>query len=322
MGTPFFSVVMPVYNGAKFLPDALAALKQQEPFDGGWEVVAADDGSIDGSRELLETAAKELPLRVVNGARCGNWVASTNKAMDLCRGEWLVFLHQDDAFAPSRLRRLREESERCPECGFLVNDTRFLGVDGRDLGSWRAPLRAGFSPPVRCVPPTLVQNNFAVPGVAVKRAWLEAIGRLDESLCYTADWDAWLCVMERCGVVRIPEALSFFRIHSDSQTVADFATHSAEMRRNLETVEKRHFPALSTLLPAHHVAKWKRMARLGIETDLFLAAVGMKAPLPWRPFLRAAFNVGPHRWPAFLCLSRTVQRALPRFRSGIHKQAR
>lgn len=316
---PFFSVVMPVYDGAGFLPDALAALKAQEPFDGGWEAVATDDGSRDGSRGLLEAAAKEMPLRVVDGARRGNWVASTNKALGLCHGEWVVFLHQDDAWVPSRLRRLREVAAQVPDCGFLVNDTRFFGADGRSLGPWRAPLPAGFSPPARCLPPMLVQNNFSVPGVAIRRALLQEIGPLDESLRYTADWDAWLRAMERCGVVRVPEYLSFFRVHGGSQTVVDFAAHCGEMRRNLETVAERHLPGLRALLPSRRVAKWERLARLGIETDLFLAAAGMKAPLPWRPFLRAAFRAGPHRWSAFLRLSRTVQRALPRLRSKIRQ---
>ena len=104
---PFFSVLMPVYDGAEFLADALASLRAQEPFEGGWEAIAADDGSRDESRDILEAAAKEMPLRVIDGAQRGNWVASTNKALAESRGEWIVFLHQDDAFAPARLRRLR-----------------------------------------------------------------------------------------------------------------------------------------------------------------------------------------------------------------------
>ena len=315
---PFFSVVMPVYDGARFLPDALASLRAQEPFDGGWEAVAADDGSNDGSRELLEAAAKELPMRVIDGTKSGNWVASTNKALATCRGEWVVFLHQDDAYAPSRLRRLREAAKQAPACGFFANDTRFFAPDGRDLGPWCAPIPAGFSLPERCLPPMLVQNNLAVPGVAVKRTLFEDIGPFDETLRYTADWDVWLRAMRRCGVVRMAEPLSFFRIHGGSQTVADFATHCGEMRRNLEIVAERHLPALHVRLPERAVRKWERLARLGVETDLFLAAAGMKAPLPWGTFLRAVFHVAPHRWPAFLHYSRTVQRALPRLRTGIH----
>lgn len=312
---PVFSVVMPVFDGARFLPEALASLRAQEGPAGFWEAVAADDGSRDGSRELLEAASREMPLRVVDGARCGNWVASTNRAVALCRGEWIVFLHQDDAFAPSRLRRLSETASRFPECGFLVNDTRFFAPDGRSVGPWRAPLPAGFSPPARCIPPMLVQNNFAVPGVAIRRALLEEIGPLDESLRYTADWDAWLRAMERTGVVRLPEYLSFFRVHASSQTVADFAAHRDVMRANLETVLERHLPALRGLAEKRTADRWERLARLGIETDIFLAAGGMGAPLPWKNLLQAALRAGVHRWPGFLHYSRTLQRILPRFRA-------
>lgn len=314
---PSFSVVMPVFNGGRFLPEALASLRAQEGPAGLWEAVAVDDGSSDGSRERLVAAAHDMPLRVVDGARRGNWVESTNRAIALCRGEWIVFLHQDDAFAPARLRHLSETAARFPECGFLVNDTRFVTSDGRSAGLWSPPLPAGFSPPPCCLPPLLVQNNFAVPGVAVRRALLEEIGPFDETLRYTADWDAWLRAMKRTGVVRLPEALSFFRVHADSQTVADFAAHRDAMRADLETVLARHLPSLRLLAGKRASARWERLARLGIETDVFLAAAGMRAPLPWSSFLRAAFRAGPLRWPEFLYRSRTLQRLLPRLRAKI-----
>lgn len=319
-GHPFFSVLMPVYDGAEFLADALASLRAQEPFAGGWEAVAADDGSRDGSRKILEAAAEEMPLRVIDGARRGNWVASTNKALAECRGEWVVFLHQDDAFAPSRLRRLRETAEAFPDCGFMANDTRFFAADGRDLGAWRAPLAKGFSPPEKCFPPIFVQDNFAVPGVAVKRSLLLETGGLDEGLPYTADWDAWLRFSGRCGVVRVAEDLSFFRVHGGSQTVVSFASKREAMRDNLQTVFDRHLPTLRELLPPREAGRWERLARMGLAADLFLAAAGMGGPLPVRRMLRAAFRAGPHRWPAFLRLHGTFQRVLPRVRAKINRK--
>ena len=315
---PLFSVLMPVFNGARFLGYALESLRAQEAFDGGWEAVAADDGSTDGSRAMLEEASRTMPLRVVDGARQGNWVASTNKALGLSRGEWVVFLHQDDAWAPARLRRLRETAAAHPECGFLVNDTRFFGADGGDLGPWRAPLPPGHSPPEKCFPPIFVQDNFAVPGVAVRRDLLEDTGGLDEGLPYTADWDAWLRFAGRCGVVRVAEDLSRFRVHGESQTVVSFASRREAMKANLETAFERHLPTLRALLPEREAARWERLARLGLAADLFLAAAGMGGPLPWRRLLRAAFRAGLHRWPAFLRLHGTVQRVVPRLRARIH----
>lgn len=315
---PFFSVLMPVCNGAAFLPDALASLRDQETVEGDWEAIATDDGSGDGSRDMLAAAAREMPIRVVDGARCGNWVASTNKALALARGEWVVFLHQDDAFAPSRLRRLKEAAEQFPGCGFLANDTRFFGSNGRDLGRWRAPLAEGYSTPGQCFPPIFVQDNFAVPGVAVRRDLLVETGGLDEGLPYTADWDAWLRFSGMTGVVRVAEDLSFFRVHGNSQTVVSFAARRDAMRANLETAFNRHLPTLHSLLPPREAARWERLARLGLAADLFLAAAGMGGPLPVRRLLKAAFRAGPHRWGTFLRLHGTVQRVLPRLRARIN----
>lgn len=316
---PFFSIVMPVFNGAGFLPAALASLRAQEPFPGGFEAVAADDGSNDGSREMLEEAARDLPLRVVDGARRGNWVASTNRAIGLCRGRMVVFLHQDDAWAPSRLRRLCEEADRFPTAGFLANDTAFLGPDGRRVGTWRPPLPAGFSPPERCLPRMVVQNNLSVPGVALRRELLERIGPLDESLRYTADWDAWLRAMRIGGVLRIPETLSFFRVHAESQTFADFAVRRDAMRADLEAVLARHLPAVREILPARAADRWERLARLGVEANLLLAAAGARAPHPRKPLLRAALRAGPVSCLRFLSVSRVVPRTLSRLRAGLRR---
>lgn len=312
---PLFSVVMPVYNGAPLLAEALDSLRAQEPFEGGFEVLAADDGSTDGSRELLEAAARDLPLRVLDGARRGNWVASTNKAIREAAGEFVVFLHQDDRFRPARLRRLAEEIRANPSVGFFVNDTAFVAVDGKPLGPWRPTFHPGFCPPADALPPLMVQDTVAVPGVAFRRASPAVGDGLDEAFRYTADWEFWLRLAARGGLFRIAETLSEFRVHRGSQTVA-IAGRQDEMRRNLEDVLERYLPALEEVLPPRLRPRYRRLARLGVETDLFLGAGGARAPLPWRPFLRALLRCTPADWVRYVRLSAVVPRTAARVRAG------
>lgn len=316
---PLFSIVMPVFDGGPLLAEALDSLRAQEPFDGSFEVVAADDGSTDGSRERLEEAARDLPLRVIEGARRGNWVASTNKAMDEARGEWIAFLHQDDLYRPARLRTLAAAVRANTDAAFFANDTAFAAADGRPLGLWRPALRPGFNPPAAAVPPLAVQNTVAVPAVLFRRVAAAEVGRMDETLPYTADWDLWLRLAARFGVFRLAETLSVFRVHLGSQTVA-LAGKRDGMRADLETVAARSEPDLRRLLPPRLHARYRRLVRLGVETNLFLAAAGSRAPLPWRPFLRALFRCTPADWARYVRRSAVVPRTAARLRAGFAKR--
>ena len=312
---PLFTVVMPVYNGLPLLREALDSLRAQEPFDGSFEVIAADDGSTDGSRAALEEASRDLPLRVIDGARRGNWVASTNKAMEEARGEWIAFLHQDDRYRPARLRTLAAAVRANPGSAFFVNDTAFVAADGRTLGFWKPTFHPGRCTPADAVPPLMVQDTIAVPGVLFRRSLVAETGGLDEAYRYTADWEFWLRLATRHGVFRVAETLSEFRVHRGSQTVA-IAGRREEIRRNLEDVLASYMPDLEAVVPARRRPRWRRLARLGVETDLFLSAGGARAPLPWRRFLGALFRCTPFDWVRYVRLSDVVPRTVARVRAG------
>lgn len=94
MGSPGISVIIPVYNMADYLPDAVKSLCTQTMTD--WEAICIDDGSTDGSSDLLDEYAREDPrFRVFHQENCGA-AAARNRGMDQARGRFLFFLDPDD----------------------------------------------------------------------------------------------------------------------------------------------------------------------------------------------------------------------------------
>lgn len=95
--SPFLSVVVPVYNVSKYLEECLDSVLQQSFKD--FEVLLVNDGSTDGSLDLLEeVASRDSRVRVLSQFNCGAGSAR-NRGIELARGKRLIFIDPDDKFA-------------------------------------------------------------------------------------------------------------------------------------------------------------------------------------------------------------------------------
>ncbi len=312
---PAVTVVMPVYNGMPFLREAVASLREQGLQTAEWEILAADDGSSDGSGAFLESvqAAGDLPLRLHPGAKKGNWVASTNKMLRLAQGEWIAFLHQDDLYAPGRLRHLLKLARENPTASFFANSTTLIDARGRSLGTWTPPLSPGFNAPAQALGRLLVQNNFSVPGVFFRRSAALARGPLDENLKYTADWDYWMRLAGADGVFYVDKPLSSFRVSQGSQTVS-IASRPAEMRANLVAVVDRHAAVLDGLATPSRTRRFRRLADLSVEVNVFLGARASGLKPSFRPVWRRLRACTPADLVRYLRHSRLFPRVRARLR--------
>lgn len=311
-GVPAVSVVIPTFNGERHLQAALDSLESQISSGAPFEVLAADDGSTDGTLRILKEAAVRLPLRIVDGPRKRNWVASTNALLRLSRGELVTMLHQDDLYFPGRLEALIAAAAAHPDIPVFAHPTRFINTAGGVIGTWTFPAPANRRLEHReWFPPLLVQNNLAVPSVMFRRRLFAEVGTLDEAIPYTADWDYWLRLAAHSSIFILPEPLSGFRIHGDSQTMS-FAGKADEYERNLREVVTRHEPRLRELGAP---ARYGRMAWFGVDVNLWLAAKAVRQPFPATRLLHAAGRAGIANALAYSVISRMVPRAMARLRA-------
>lgn len=110
---PTISILMPVYNASERLGRALAGIRQQDYAE--WELVAVDDGSTDGSPEMLRQAARE-DARVRPFLRPHAGIAAAlNAGAREARGEWIARMDSDDLMRPDRLRVQLEFARSRPE---------------------------------------------------------------------------------------------------------------------------------------------------------------------------------------------------------------
>jgi GT2 family glycosyltransferase len=119
-------VIIPNYNGAELLPTCLDALRAQTRQD--FCVVVVDDGSTDGSRELLARRYPEAQV-IVMPRNCG-LAAAVNRAIEATGGEYVVLLNNDTEADPRWLERLVGTLERYPAYDFAAS--KLLLFDRRD----------------------------------------------------------------------------------------------------------------------------------------------------------------------------------------------
>lgn len=124
------SVIIPVYNTRPYLADCLDSLLRQSIGPDRFEVIAVDDGSTDGSGELLDDYAERHPdlLTVVHQENSGGPATPCNVGLDRARGRYVFFLGSDDYLGDEALERMVDKAD---EWGSDVLCARLVGVGGR-----------------------------------------------------------------------------------------------------------------------------------------------------------------------------------------------
>ncbi len=239
MTKPWLSVISPIYNGEKYLSQALDSILIQK--DDDIECIVVNGESTDATMSILNSYQDKLPLKIFQKERKDNWVVKTNYALSLAAGDYVCFLHHDDYWLKDRLKIMKGLSGQFPDATLFLHPSYFIDVHGNNVGTWKCPLP--FYPKIinsnLMLERLLVQNFISILGPVFKREAALKVGGLDESLWYTADWDFWLKIASCGDALYYPKPLSGFRIHPGSQTIVG-SSHTQNFQEQLESVANKH----------------------------------------------------------------------------------
>jgi hypothetical protein len=305
---PLLSIVMPTYNGEKFIAFALESVRAQEVDD--LELIVVDDGSSDRTLEIVRCFSQHLPIRILTPVRSGNWVAVTNIGLREATGEWACFLHQDDLWFPGRLAAIRPEMQNLQTL-FVLHNAVFVDPNGEPLGPWTCPLPEGLVPSNEFIERLLIQNFIAIPSPTFRRRVVVESGGLDESLWFSADWDLWLRLGAMAPVRFLANTLTAFRVHPASQTAAR-KLRPNEWQQQLTTVLDRHLPGWSK--NANQKELVERIAKTSISINSSLAALSRGESVRHSDLVVPLLALGPAGWRRYLRDSRIIERVGSRLR--------
>jgi glycosyltransferase involved in cell wall biosynthesis len=210
--SPKVSVFIAAYNHARYLPACLDSLLAQTYTD--FEIVVVDDGSKDGSLDVLLDYQRRFPDKVRCISHPGHAnkgvSATSNLAIRLSRGEYLAWTGSDDQWYPDKLRQQVALLEQDARLGLVYSYADFIDGDSRPL-----PGRAGTDITHDPDPVTRILQFCHVPAMTAvfRRACLDEVGCFDEGLVYS-DWDLMIRVFARWKVGFNDQALAQYRMHT------------------------------------------------------------------------------------------------------------
>jgi len=197
------SAIIPTYNRRDLVQRAIeSVLAQTLPVD---EIVVIDDGSDDGTEDILRTRYGER-IRYYWQGNSGVSVAR-NRGFSLARGRYLAMLDSDDIWLPEKNRKQIEFLDTHQDFGMVVCDVTRIGPDGAEIDIFK---RREVTPHDGWVLDALLMNPSLVPASAMVRreAWA-SVGGFDPTLTTAEDIDFHLRLARRWKIGVIDQVLTY-----------------------------------------------------------------------------------------------------------------
>lgn len=252
--TPSISVVMPVYRpDQRWLERAIESLREQ--VHQGWELCIADDASGDDALTtwLHRLAADDPRIHFITREVNGNISLATNSAATLARGDFLLFLDQDDELSPDALGEIALALARSPNCDLLYTDDDKIDASGRRFAPQFKP---DWSPEL------LLSYMYMSHALVVRRELFAELGGFRPGFEGSQDYDFALRASERARAIEHLARVTYhWRVLPGSTATsgdAKPAAMPAGMRAVAEAAARRGIPA-SVSQP-----EWARRGAVGI----------------------------------------------------------
>ncbi len=264
MDTPFFSIITPSFNRARFLPGTIKSVLQQT-FE-NFEYIIIDDASDDNTKEIVDSFNDNRLVYYRNEKNIERG-ASRNKGIEISKGKYICFLDSDDAFCPNHLQVFYD---------FIVNDSSPAMLFTNSF------LVEGNTERVEKIVPKLDCQNILkyllvyTPNparVCIERSILNEF-RFDDTIPGLEDIDLWLRIAIKYPVKHIWKYTNIYSVHKNSYTLGDSERYQKELK-NFKYIFAK--PGLKNKLPYWGRNRLLSMCYFHLSQEANLKGRGPKA---------------------------------------------
>lgn len=207
---PLVSVIIPTYNGERFIRETIDSALAQTISD--LEIIVINDGSTDSTPAILESYGSRI--KVIHQDN-GGVASARNAGIEAASGNWVALLDHDDLWDSTKLQKQLDFVQEHPQYAMIyAKANQSLYENGNSIFK----KQIGSFPESPCsIQESLYFGNF-IPAltVMVRREVFCQIGSFDVNLQPSDDWDMWLRISRVYPIGFLPEVVAKFRLHDSS----------------------------------------------------------------------------------------------------------
>jgi glycosyltransferase involved in cell wall biosynthesis len=196
------SVIVPVYNGEKYIREAIDSILNQSYKD--FEVIVIDDGSKDNTLSIIKEYAGKIRWK---SQKNKGQASAINEGIKMAKGEYVAYLDADDVCMPQRLEIQVKYLDEHPDVGLVYSSFCQVNSIGKIQRIIKAVPYDHF---------VLLQKDYiARSAVMHRKKCLDKVGLFDEGITGDDDWDMWIRISEKFGIGHVERPLVKYRVHGE-----------------------------------------------------------------------------------------------------------
>lgn len=212
---PMVSVVIATYNTAKYLPEAVRSVLLQTY--NNYEIIVVDDGSTDGTDEVMEQFQSEEKVHYYV-LKHGGQAKTKNAGIMASKGDFVAFLDADDFWTIDKIEKQLPCFNRNDNIGIVYTNLTVLDQDGGNRTSSDRKYYNG-----KITEPLLMDNFVTGMTSMVRRECFDVCGLFDETLPMGIDYDLWLRLSTKYDFYYLNESTYVYRLW-EGQLSKDYKT--------------------------------------------------------------------------------------------------
>lgn len=211
MESPIISVIMSVYNGEKYVAEAINSIINQTFKD--FEFIIIDDGSTDNSLIIVKTLSLlDERIRIIENDGNIGLAKSLNRGISLARGKYIARMDADDISLHDRFMKQVDYLEKHHDIAVVGGSVIYINDEGKEGYHGHYPLS-----PYQVKWQLFFVNPMSHPSTMLRRKLFSEYGiHYNEQLTTTQDYDLWVQVSKQFQLANLPDQLLYYRQHGDS----------------------------------------------------------------------------------------------------------
>ncbi|MGL6136729.1 MAG: glycosyltransferase family 2 protein, partial [Planktothrix sp.] len=232
---PFWSVIIPSYNGEKYIEQVLNSVLTQAISSEEMEIIVVDDCSTNSEIETIVKNIGKNRVKFYRQPQNLGLIPNWNDCIKRSTGQWIHLLHQDDLVLPGFYTRMRELLEKEPTAGAGFCRHYYIDEQGkqRSLSALEQETNGIISNWLERI---AVMQRIQFAAMVVKRSVYETLGGFSENAGSAADWEMWKRISAYYPVAYEPQTLACYRLHSTSES-SKLISIGANISDTLKSIE-------------------------------------------------------------------------------------